>query len=334
MRRSTPKVATYRAITTSRIYRDVNSSIPRNSDPFADYKPEYSDIERFEIIHPIGHGKYCLVFLGRFDGNKQCAIKALKHLPFSVIRQELSIMKIVASVPNVLRIIAIVQDPIALTISIITEYHPSENPRSMFPKLRVADIRSLIFQLLIALDSCASLGVMHRDVKPANLLICREARSICLIDWGLADIYQPERPYTVRVSTLPYKAPELLLNYQYYDYGVDVWGAGCVLGEMLTKIPLFGGGSVQEMVAEVANLCGGEPVRRYAEKYGLELPAGAVARFPPPGENGWARFRQCIKRPKYDDDAVNLLERLLTVDHAERITAAEALVHPFFDPIR
>jgi casein kinase II subunit alpha len=170
---------------------------------------------------------------------------------------------------------------------------------------------------------------MHRDVKPANLLISRSDQSICLIDWGLADIYQPERAYTVHVSTLPYKAPELLLNYQYYDYGVDVWGAGCVLGEMLTKVPFFEGTSIEAIVVGVANLCGTDAMMDYAEKYGLQVPE-----LPPRGESGWAKLRHAIKKPKYDETCLDLLEKMFVVDHAVRITAAEALMHPFFDAVR
>jgi casein kinase II subunit alpha len=209
-----PRPASYRLITTSRVYRDVNGTTSDSPDRFADFELSYSDIERFEVISPIGSGKYSLVFLGRSDNSQHCAIKSLKNIPFSKIQRECAILQHVSTVPNVVHLLAVVRDPITSTISLVTEYHHSDSPRTIFPKLKIPEIRILIWQLLQSLDCCARLGVMHRDVKPGNLLISREEKSISLIDWGLADLYYPERAYTVRVSTLRYKAPELLLNYE------------------------------------------------------------------------------------------------------------------------
>jgi casein kinase II subunit alpha len=312
----------------------VNAATADSPDPFADFELNYSDIDRFEIISPIGSGKYSLVFLGRCDSSQACAIKSLKNIPFGKIQRECAILSHVSTVPNVVHLIAVVRDPITSVISLVTEYHRSDSPRSMFPKLKIPEVRIMMWRLLYSLDCCARLGVMHRDVKPGNLLISREQCSISLIDWGLADLYYPERAYTVRVSTLRYKAPELLLNYQHYDYGVDVWGAGCVMAEMLVKFPFFDGRDIDEMIAQVAGVCGPVAMMQYVDKYGLLLPQGARAQFPPGQTSGWPKVRHGMKQGKYDDDAMDLMQKLLAVDHAERITAAEALEHPFFDPIR
>jgi casein kinase II subunit alpha len=192
----------------------------------------------------------------------------------------------------------------------------------------------MMWQLLNSLDCCARRGVMHRDVKPGNLLISREQKSISLIDWGLADLYYPQRAYSIRVSTLRYKAPELLLNYQYYDYGIDVWGAGCVMAEMLIKMPFFEGRDIDEMIAQVAALCGTTAIMQYVDKYGLVLPQAALSQFPTNPTPGWSKVLYEMKQQKRDDEAIDLLKKLLTLDHAERITAAEALEHPFFNEIR
>ena len=337
MRRTKPptlQTPIYRIITTSRIYKDANTGLTPSDDLFEDYQLDYDDIERFEVISPIGSGKYSLVFLGRYDGGQLCAIKTLKNVPFVKIQREIWLLKSVSGLPNCIHLISVVRDPLTSTISIITDYVKSENPRSLYPKLKLDDIRFLIYRLLVTLDSCAQRGIMHRDVKPGNLLISSDHRHLELIDWGLADLYFPCHAYTVRVSTLRYKAPELLLNYQYYDYGIDVWGAGCVLAEMLIKYPFFEGRNIDEMIVQVASLCGTSSVLQYADKYGLVVPRGASSSLPPNHGPGWQKAINSIKQHKMDQDAVALLKRLLTVDHEDRITAAEALQHPFFDPIR
>jgi serine/threonine protein kinase len=175
-------------------------------ESFASYDLVYSDIERFEIISPIGSGQYSLVFLGRYDNTNQCAIQSLKNIPFAKIQRECAILD---RVSTVVHLIEVVRDPVTSTISLVTEYHHSDSPRTVFPKLTVPDVRMMILPLLHSLDCCPRRGVMHRDVKPGNLLISSEQCSISLYDSGLADLHYAERPYTDRVSTLCYKAPEL-----------------------------------------------------------------------------------------------------------------------------
>lgn len=328
------KTPTYRLITTSRVYRDVNKGVSLDEDPFANYEFDYTDIERFEVIGPIGSGKYSLVFLGRCDGEKSCAIKTLKDVPFVKIQREICLLKRVSDLPNVIQLFGVVQDPLTKVISIVTEYLRSESPRSLFPKLTIPEIRVLMWHLLVSIDACAQRGVMHRDVKPGNILISADRQNLRLIDWGLADLYVPQKPYTVRVSTLRYKAPELLLNYQYYDYGVDVWGAGCVLAEMLVKFPFFEGKDIDEMIAQVAGICGTVQMLQYVDKYGLVLSQSALSQFPQNQVPGWQKTVHAIKAQKFDEEAIDLMKKLLVIDHAERITAAEALEHPFFNEIR
>lgn len=74
---------------------------------------------------------------------------------------------------------------------------------------------------------------MHRDVKPNNIVIDPLTKQIKLIDWGLAEFYIPDNAYNVRVSTRAYKGPELLLNFQFYDYSLDIWCLGVLFASMV-----------------------------------------------------------------------------------------------------
>lgn len=82
-------------------------------------------------------------------------------------------------------------------------------------------MRYYMFELLKALDFCHSRGIIHRDVKPLNILIDHSQRKLRLIDWGLAEFYHPREELNVRVASRYYKGPELLVDYVFYDYSLD-----------------------------------------------------------------------------------------------------------------
>lgn len=104
-------------------------------------------------------------------------------------------------------------------------------------------IKSYLYQLLNGLRFCHSRRVLHRDLKPQNLLIDKEG-SLKLADFGLARaIGIPVRTYTHEVVTLWYRSPEILLGSKHYSTAVDIWSVGCIFAEMATKVPLFPGDS-------------------------------------------------------------------------------------------
>ena len=104
-------------------------------------------------------------------------------------------------------------------------------------------IKSYLFQLLQGLAFCHSHWVLHRDLKPQNLLINADG-SIKLADFGLARAFGvPVHTYTDEVVTLWYWALEILLGCKYYSIAVDIWRLGCIFAEMVTHWALFPGDS-------------------------------------------------------------------------------------------
>jgi cyclin-dependent kinase 12/13 len=97
-------------------------------------------------------------------------------------------------------------------------------------------------QLLSGLMHCHDRGILHRDIKGSNLLIDKNGM-LKIADFGLANYYTPlhNRPLTNRVVTLWYRAPELLLGATDYGVGIDLWSAGCLLGEMFAGRPILPG---------------------------------------------------------------------------------------------
>jgi casein kinase II subunit alpha len=100
-------------------------------------------------------------------------------------------------------------------------------------------VRVYIYKILEALEFSHSHGIMHRDVKPLNIVIDHDAKELRLIDWGLADFYIPEKEYNVRVASRYYKGPELLVDDKLYHYSLDIWSLGCTMAGMMFKIDTF-----------------------------------------------------------------------------------------------
>ncbi|EED42534.1 serine/threonine protein kinase [Enterocytozoon bieneusi H348] len=126
-------------------------------------------------------------------------------------------------------------------------------------------------QLAHGINHCHVHGIMHRDIKPGNLIIHTKTKQLKIIDMGLAEFYFPKKEYSVRVASKYYKAPELLLNYPYYAYSLDTWGFGTVLGEMVTgRHPFFYTAKKNDdILEEIVALLGKKDLRTYLKKYDI-----------------------------------------------------------------
>lgn len=144
----------------------------------------------YEIVKKIGRGKYSEVFAGiNVAENKKCVIKILKPVKKKKIKREIKILQNLRGGTNIIQLLDVVLDAQSKTPSLIFEYINNVDFKTLYPTLTDFDIRFYIFELLKALDFCHANGIMHRDVKPHNVMIDHERRQLRLIDWGLAEFY-------------------------------------------------------------------------------------------------------------------------------------------------
>lgn len=191
-------------------------------------------------------------------------------------------------------------------------------------KFTEAQIKNYTRQLLNGLAYCHERGVLHRDIKGSNLLIDNNG-NLKIADFGLARHYgEAGRKYTNRVITLWYRPPELLLGANEYGPSVDMWSVGCLLAELLIRKPLFPGKDEVEQSHLIFNMTG---VPSKDEWPGFHsLPAAETV---PPSYRP-NTIAEHLRKAGCSPGAINLIKQLLRLDPDKRISAEDALNHPWF----
>lgn len=320
----------------ARVYADYNQRMPSSYWDYDNVSILWGQLNNYEIVRKIGRGKYSEAFEGlNLINNQRCVIKVLKPVKKKKIKREIKILQNLAGGTNVVALLDVVRDPLSKTPSLIFEYVNNTDFRILYPKLSDYDIRYYIFELLKALDFAHSKGIMHRDVKPHNVMIDHDKRILRLIDWGLAEFYHPGTEYNVRVASRCFKGPELLVDLQMYDYSLDMWSLGAMFASMIfKKDPFFHGSSNTDQLVKIAKVLGTNELYKYLNKYELILDQQydkIMGNYP---RKPWNRFITSENRHLVSNEAIDFLDHLLRYDHQERLTAKEAMAHAYFDPVR
>mmetsp|Transcript_59080 Transcript_59080/g.128253 ORF Transcript_59080/g.128253 Transcript_59080/m.128253 type:complete len:294 (-) Transcript_59080:233-1114(-) len=184
-------------------------------------------------------------------------------------------------------------------------------------------IRSYTMQMLSGLEFCHVKAVMHRDLKPQNILVSRDGR-LKLADFGLARAFVPPiRPFTHEVVTLWYRPPEILLGSKTYALPMDMWAVGCIIAEMVTKRPLFPGDSEIDELYKIFRVCGTPSEQTWPGVTSLQDWNTAFPVWPALDINKFV--------PNFSPEGIDMIERLLSLDPRHRLSAHEALEHPYLE---
>jgi casein kinase II subunit alpha len=139
----------------------------------------------------------------------------------------------------------------------------------------------------------------------------------------------------VRVATRFYKGPELLIDIRDYEYSLDIWGVGCMMAAMIFKRAVFFRGEDEfDQLVRISKVLGTEALHAYCEKYGVTMDPRMAQLCGIRPQVPWRKFANSDNQHLTSQTAFDLLSLLLKYDHHDRATAAEALAHPYFDPVR
>lgn len=200
-------------------------------------------------------------------------------------------------------------------------YEWIRNKKQHFPDIK---IKKYIFQLLKSLDHMHSSKIFHRDIKPENVLLSGDI--LKLADFGSCRGINSPQPYTEYISTRWYRPPECLLTDGYYDSKMDIWGVGCVLFELHSFFPLFPGQNELDQIDRIHFILGTPPAEKFAEFQ--KLATHMEIKFSQKAGSG---FENLI--PHVSSVCKDLIKKMLIYDSSQRITAHQALSHPYFKDV-
>jgi len=283
----------------------------------------------FQQLEKLGEGTYATVFKGRnrqtgeFVALKEIHLDSEEGTPSTAIR-EISLMKELKH-ENIVSLHDVIHTENKLML--VFEYMDKDLKKYMDARgergaLDGPTIKSFMWQLIKGIAFCHENRVLHRDLKPQNLLINAKGQ-LKLADFGLARAFGiPVNTFSNEVVTLWYRAPDVLLGSRTYNTSIDIWSAGCIMAEMYTGRPLFPGTTNEDQLQKIFRLMGTPSERTWA----------GIAQFPEYKANWPVYATQDLRviLPQIDQVGLQLLGAMLQLRPELRISAAEALKHPWF----
>ncbi|CDW71309.1 casein kinase ii subunit [Stylonychia lemnae] len=317
-------------------YNDVCKTRPHDYSWYQTLDINWGDQEDYQVVHKLGRGKYSEVYEGvNLRNNQKCVVKILKPVRTEKIFREIKILQTLFGGPNIVKLYDVVKDSVSNTPSLIYEFIPNIESKILFQRLSDMDVRFYLYKLCEALEYSHKHGIMHRDLKPLNIVINHDKKELRLIDWGLADYYKEGQEYNVRVASRYYKGPELLVEDKLYHYSLDMWSLGCTMAGMMLKIdPFFKGSDNDDQLLKIAQVMGTEDLVDYLRKYKLSLPPKVDKKMKNYPIKYLEEFITKDNQHLCSESGFDLLRQMLVYDKNLRITPTQAMKHAYFDPIR
>lgn len=297
----------------------------------------------YSVEAKLGEGTYGVVWLARNKATgAPYAIKKLRldgfseGVPATAIR-EVTLLRELQH-PNVVALIDVicVRHRLYLVFELLQEdlrknisrrLHSIQGKPFTGTLFSVGTMRRYAYQMLDALWFCHQNRVIHRDLKPQNVLLSEDGSLVKLADFGLARAYDmPLCTYTHEVVTLWYRAPEILLGEKHYTPAVDVWSVGCILAELVTGKPLFRGESELDQLVKIFQIVGTPTEASWPGVTSLKL-------FNDKQFSKWPRQPMAAVLPALaalDAGACEFIGQLLQCSPKDRLTVDEALQHRWF----
>ncbi|KNC53798.1 CMGC/CK2 protein kinase [Thecamonas trahens ATCC 50062] len=305
---------------------------------------DYDSLYRVFWNRCLGEGSYGQVYLAQHRPSKSlCVVKTIRREKEDTLKlkKEIKMLLLLAGHPAIVQLLDMVEHPRRKLKMLVFEYVAYADPRELMLHMNLDQLRYFMYHALLGINYAHSQGIIHRDVKEANVLFDPVEWKVRLIDWGFGTFYFPHVKHSRWPGTRYYKSPDLFLHYRYYDYSVDMWAFACMMGAaVFRRLPMFRcktDHNSAQLIA-IGMLLGSDDYAAYLDAYDFPLGGKFDAQFMAASvPRKRVKWRRLVNESNIDvahPDALDLLDRLLVWDHEVRLTAYEALAHRFFDPVR
>lgn len=308
--------------------------VRRHSSPSSPTSPKFGKADSYEKLEKLGEGSYATVYKGKSKVNgKLVALKVIRlqeeeGTPFTAIR-EASLLKGLKHA-NIVLLHDIIHTKETLTL--VFEYvhtdlcqYMDKHPGGLHPD----NVKLFLFQLLRGLSYIHQRYILHRDLKPQNLLIS-DTGELKLADFGLARAKSvPSHTYSNEVVTLWYRPPDVLLGSTEYSTCLDMWGVGCIFVEMIQGVAAFPGmKDIQDQLERIFLVLGTPNEDTWPGVH--SLPHFKPERFTVYSSKS---LRQAWNKLSYVNHAEDLASKLLQCSPKNRLSAQAALSHEYFSDL-
>ena len=297
-----------------------------------------NEIARYSIEKELGSGCFGIVYLAiDNENNKQVAIKRLSKVG-TIASREIEILKKLAKAKQCINMIDCfytTSSKTKMVQNMVFDFYPNNleslilSHREKKKKMDSEKVRSYAHQLLLGLNEMHKQNILHRDLKPENLLLKDD--HLVISDFGSSKFKKHKMKSTPYIVSRFYRAPELLLCLTCYDEKIDIWAAGCIFAEMCYTEPVFQGKDDGDQLKAIMRIMGTIPKETLAQFVSRGIPFSKKTLFKiQQVRMNDGELRKWMSMFPDRDMAIDLLKRMLAYDPEERISAEEALAHPFF----
>lgn len=306
-----------------RVLSVPDSAEMRSSSP-------YGKLEYYTKLEQLGEGSYATVYKGVSKINnilvalKEIRLQEDEGIPFTAIR-EASLLKDLKHA-NIVRLHDII--PAKEHLVLVFEYLHTDLCMFLEERpfgLHAQNAKLLLFQLFRGLCYIHQKKILHRDIKPQNILLSNRGE-LKLADFGLARAKSvPSQTYTNEIVTLWYRPPDVLLGSTHYTTSLDMWGVGCIFVEMISGFPLFPGvKSAQDQLNKIFKVTGTPTVEEWPHVNNISYTRDDFVKYPK------QKLSNQVPRLRTIQYASDIADKMLQIEPTNRISASDALHDKYF----